>query len=130
VQPGRLPTTDRRVALLATLTLLAMTACWGSTFFLIHDLLDRVPAVDFLAIRFAIASAAMLLDIGLGLREAATMLNDALETALRSGCWTADLGGAARCSEFGARVREALASRLTGREAHLELIAMNRGCCG
>jgi drug/metabolite transporter (DMT)-like permease len=61
VQPGRLPTTDRRVALLATLTLLAMTACWGSTFFLIHDLLDRVPAIDFLAIRFAIASAAMLL---------------------------------------------------------------------
>ncbi|HEX2895173.1 MAG TPA: DMT family transporter [Marmoricola sp.] len=52
---------DGRLALLATLTLLAMTACWGSTFFLIHDLLDRVPAVDFLAIRFAIASVAMLL---------------------------------------------------------------------
>jgi 3-isopropylmalate dehydrogenase len=78
----------------------------------------------------AIASAAMLLDIGLGLREAATMLNDALETALRSGCWTADLGGNARCSEFGAKVREELAHRLTGRDAHLELIAMNRGCCG
>jgi drug/metabolite transporter (DMT)-like permease len=57
-------TEDRRprvLALLATLTLLAMTACWGSTFYLIHDLLDRVPAVDFLALRFAIASAAMLL---------------------------------------------------------------------
>lgn len=52
---------ERRLALLATLTLLAMTACWGSTFFLIHDLLDRVPAVDFLAVRFTIASAAMLL---------------------------------------------------------------------
>jgi len=52
---------DRRLALLATVTLLAMTACWGSTFFLIHDLLDRVPAVDFLAIRFGIASLAMLL---------------------------------------------------------------------
>jgi drug/metabolite transporter (DMT)-like permease len=52
---------ETRVALLATLTLLAMTACWGSTFFLIHDLLDRVPAVDFLAVRFAIASALMLL---------------------------------------------------------------------
>jgi drug/metabolite transporter (DMT)-like permease len=51
---------ERRIALLATLTLLAMTACWGSTFFLIHDLLDRVPAVDFLATRFAIASLAML----------------------------------------------------------------------
>jgi drug/metabolite transporter (DMT)-like permease len=52
---------ERRLALLATATLLAMTACWGSTFFLIHDLLDRVPAVDFLAVRFAIASVAMLL---------------------------------------------------------------------
>lgn len=51
----------RRSAVLATLTLLAMTACWGSTFYLIHDLLDRVPAVDFLAVRFGIASAAMLL---------------------------------------------------------------------
>lgn len=38
-----------------------MTACWGSTFFLIKDLLDRVPTVDFLAVRFLIAGAAMLL---------------------------------------------------------------------
>ena len=58
------------------------------------------------------------------------MAIDALETALRSGCWTADLGGNARCSEFGAKVREELDYRLTGRDAHLELIAMNRGCCG
>ncbi len=78
----------------------------------------------------AIASAAMLLEAGLGLREAAVMLNDALEATLRSGCWTADLGGNARCSEFGAKVRDELACRLTGRDAHLELIAMNRGCCG
>ncbi len=46
---------ERRTALLATLALLAMTACWGSTFFLIKDLLDRVPTLDFLAVRFAIA---------------------------------------------------------------------------
>jgi drug/metabolite transporter (DMT)-like permease len=45
----------------ATLALLAVTASWGSTFFLIKDLLDRVPTLDFLAVRFAIASAAMLL---------------------------------------------------------------------
>jgi 3-isopropylmalate dehydrogenase len=77
-----------------------------------------------------IASAAMLLEIGLGLREAAVMLNDSLETALRSGCWTADLGGTASCAEFGAKVREELEYRLTGRDAHLELIAMNRGTCG
>jgi drug/metabolite transporter (DMT)-like permease len=58
--PEVLAARERRLALLATLTLLAMTACWGSTFFLIHDLVDRVPAVDFLAVRFGIASAAML----------------------------------------------------------------------
>ena len=51
----------RRDQLLATAALLAMTACWGSTFFLIHDLLDRVPVLDFLAVRFAIASVALLL---------------------------------------------------------------------
>ena len=56
-----MPLTERRTTLLATLALLAMTACWGSTFYLIHDLLDRVPVVDFLAVRFAIASAAILL---------------------------------------------------------------------
>lgn len=53
-------TTGRRTATLATLALLAMTACWGSTFFLIKDLLDRVPTVDFLAVRFLIAGVAML----------------------------------------------------------------------
>ena len=52
---------SRRTTLLATATLLAVTACWGSTFFLIHDLLTRVPTLDFLAVRFAIASATMVL---------------------------------------------------------------------
>ena len=47
--------------LLAALALLAMTACWGSTFYLIKDLLDRVPVLDFLAVRFAIASVALFL---------------------------------------------------------------------
>ena len=42
------------------MTLLAVTACWGSTFFLIHDLLDRVPVLDFLALRFAIAAGVVL----------------------------------------------------------------------
>ena len=50
-----------RVTLLATLALLAITASWGSTFFLIHDLLDRVPVLDFLAVRFTIATIAILL---------------------------------------------------------------------
>jgi drug/metabolite transporter (DMT)-like permease len=50
----------RRTSLLAAVALLAMTASWGSTFFLIKDLLDRVPTVDFLAVRFAVAGLAML----------------------------------------------------------------------
>ncbi|GAA5028942.1 DMT family transporter [Terrabacter aeriphilus] len=45
---------------LATLLLLALTAVWGSTFFLIHDLVEHVPPVDFLAVRFAIAAVVML----------------------------------------------------------------------
>jgi drug/metabolite transporter (DMT)-like permease len=52
---------SRRLTLLATAALLAVTACWGSTFFLIHDLLARVPTLDFLAVRFAIASATLVL---------------------------------------------------------------------
>jgi drug/metabolite transporter (DMT)-like permease len=52
---------SRRTTLLATAALLAVTAVWGSTFFLIHDLLTRVPTLDFLAVRFAIASITLVL---------------------------------------------------------------------
>jgi len=52
---------DRRTSLLAALALLSVTAMWGSTFFLIRDLLDRLPVLDFLALRFAIASVALFL---------------------------------------------------------------------
>ena len=51
---------ERRTALLATAALLGITACWGSTFFLIHDLLDRLPTLDFLAVRFTIAGVLLL----------------------------------------------------------------------
>jgi drug/metabolite transporter (DMT)-like permease len=51
---------ERRTTLLATLTLLAITAAWGSTFFLIKDLLVRVPTLDFLGVRFAIAAVALV----------------------------------------------------------------------
>ncbi len=51
---------DRRTTLLAAAALLALAASWGSTFFLIKDLLDRVPTLDFLAVRFTIASLALL----------------------------------------------------------------------
>ncbi len=55
------PVDPGRATLPATLALLAITACWGSTFFLTKDLLHRMPVLDFLAVRFAIASAAFLL---------------------------------------------------------------------
>ena len=45
---------------LATLLLVLLTAVWGSTFFLIHDLVEHVPPVDFLAVRFTIAALIML----------------------------------------------------------------------
>src|SRR3954463_10520716 len=60
MDPAPAPRVRSRGPLLAPLALLAITACWGSTFFLIHDLLDRVPVLDFLAIRFTIASLVVL----------------------------------------------------------------------
>ncbi len=45
---------------LATILLVCLTAVWGSTFFLIHDLLDHLPAVDFLAVRFSISAVVMV----------------------------------------------------------------------
>ncbi len=46
---------------LPTLTLLGVTAAWGSTFFLIKDLLAEISVLDFLSLRFAIASLALFL---------------------------------------------------------------------
>ena len=50
----------RLLTLAATAVLLGICATWGSTFFLIHDLLDRIPTLDFLAVRFTIAGALLL----------------------------------------------------------------------
>ena len=58
---GLVPPQPRHVTLLATAALLAVTACWGSTFFLIKDLLERMPVLDFLAVRFAIATIVLCL---------------------------------------------------------------------
>ena len=54
-----MPAARSRTERLAFLALLAMTAAWGSTFFLIKDLVTRMPVADLLAIRFAIASVAL-----------------------------------------------------------------------
>lgn len=45
---------------LATLLLVALTAVWGSTFFLIRDLVETVPPVDFLALRFSLSAVIMV----------------------------------------------------------------------
>lgn len=52
---------EQRATRLATLALLAMTACWGSTFFMIKDLQERISALDFLAVRFPIATVVLFL---------------------------------------------------------------------
>jgi len=49
-----------RTSTLATFGLIAVTAIWGSTFFLIKDLVARMAVADFLAVRFVIAAAVML----------------------------------------------------------------------
>jgi drug/metabolite transporter (DMT)-like permease len=44
---------------MAVVGLLAVTAAWGSTFFLIKDLVVRMPVPDLLAVRFAMAAVAL-----------------------------------------------------------------------
>lgn len=53
--------TNRQGSALPTLALLGVTAAWGSTFFLIKDLLNEVSVLDFLSVRFAIAAVALFL---------------------------------------------------------------------
>jgi 3-isopropylmalate dehydrogenase len=96
----------------------------------IHGSAPDMTGLDIANPAGAIAAAAMLLDHALGLPDMARILEEAVELTLRDGVRTADLGGSARCAEFGARVREHLDARLGKRDALLELIAMNRGCCG
>lgn len=63
-----------RTRVVATGLLVLLTAVWGSTFFLIRDLLVTLPATDFLAVRFTVAAVLMLAIFGphvrrLGRRE-------------------------------------------------------------
>ena len=52
--------TAARSRQVATLLLASVTAIWGSTFFLIHDVVQDLSPADFLAIRFTIAAVAMV----------------------------------------------------------------------
>ncbi|QAY76835.1 3-isopropylmalate dehydrogenase [Sphingosinicella sp. BN140058] len=95
----------------------------------IHGSAPDIAGLDIANPAGAIASAAMLLELGLGLPEQAAMLNNALEQALLDGARTADLGGDVSCSAFGARVRDKLQERLDRHNAMTEHLAINRGCC-
>lgn len=66
--------TRSRTERLAFAALLTMAAVWGSTFFLMKDLLTRVGVLDMLAVRFAIASVALALLAAPRLRIDATVL--------------------------------------------------------
>ncbi len=74
----------------------------------IHGSAPDIAGLDIANPGGAIASAAMLLE-DLGHGAAAAALRRAVEQVLLDGTRTADLGGSARCSEFGTKVREALA---------------------
>ena len=43
----------------ATVLLMMVAAAWGSSFFLIRDVVATVPAADFLAVRFSLATVVM-----------------------------------------------------------------------
>lgn len=58
----------RRDELGPLVALLAMTAAWGSTFFLIKDVVTRIPVADMLTVRFAIAAVALAVVAGPRLR--------------------------------------------------------------
>ncbi|WP_233493989.1 DMT family transporter [Desertihabitans brevis] len=49
-----------RLGALAMAALVTMAAIWGSTFFLIKDVVSRVPVTDMLVVRFAIATVALV----------------------------------------------------------------------
>jgi drug/metabolite transporter (DMT)-like permease len=58
------PQARSRTELLAFLALLSMTAAWGSTFFMIKDIVTRIGVADLLTVRFAIATIGLALIAG------------------------------------------------------------------
>jgi drug/metabolite transporter (DMT)-like permease len=52
-------TTATRSTRPATVVLIGITAVWGSTFFLVKDVVRQLSPADFLAVRFVLAAAAM-----------------------------------------------------------------------
>ncbi len=70
---------------LAFLAILAMTAAWGSTFFMIKDVVTRIPVIDLLAWRFGIAALAMTVLAGRRLRMSRTTLRNGVLLGLLYG---------------------------------------------
>ncbi|GAA3709147.1 DMT family transporter [Microlunatus aurantiacus] len=75
----------RRDELGPLIALLAMTAAWGSTFFMIKDVVTRIPVPDLLALRFAIAAVALAVIAGPRLRMSTTTLRRGLLLGLLYG---------------------------------------------
>jgi drug/metabolite transporter (DMT)-like permease len=75
----------RRGELGPLLALLAMTAAWGSTFFMIKDVVTRIPVPDLLTIRFAIAALALAVIAGPRLRMSRLTLRRGLLLGLLYG---------------------------------------------
>ena len=63
-----MPSARTRTEIAPLVALLAMTAAWGSTFFLIKDVVTRVPVPDLLAVRFGLGTLALVLVAGRRLR--------------------------------------------------------------
>ncbi len=85
---GAMPNRARVAEPVAVLALLVVTAIWGSTFFLIKDLVTRIPVADLLAVRFGLASLALAAVVGPRLRLTPRLL--------RQGCGLGLLYGAAQ----------------------------------
>lgn len=94
----------------------------------VHGSAPEIAGLDVANPSGAIVSAVMMLE-QLGLPDCASILSAALERTLAEGCRTADIGGTARCSEFGLQVRHNLRAEFARHDAHRELMLMNRGCC-
>lgn len=94
----------------------------------IHGSAPQIAGQDVANPAGTITSAVMMLE-ELGLRDSAVILSRALEETLLQECRTADLGGHARCSEFGSRVRQNLRAELVRCDAHDESASLNRGRC-
>lgn len=94
----------------------------------IHGSAPQLAGRDLVNPSGAIVSAAMMLD-QLEYPEWASIMRSALEQTLAEGCRTADVGGTARCSEFGARVRSNLCASLRRHDAHRQVIFTAHRCC-